>query len=53
MQDEAREIIPSIAYDRFKALDVEGAGRISEICVTLAGTLSPKAADIIRCGLQE
>jgi hypothetical protein len=53
MHGDGRAVIPNIAYDLFKGLDVEGAGRVSEMCITLEGTLSPKATDIIRRGLEE
>jgi len=49
MHGDASAMIPNIAYDLFKGLDVDSAGRVSEMCVTLEGTLSPKATDIIRC----
>ena len=49
MHGDASAMIPNIAYDLFKGLEVEGAGRVSEMCVTLEGTLSPKATNIVRC----
>jgi hypothetical protein len=49
MHGHTSAMIPNIAYDLFKSLDVEGARRISEMCVTLEGTLSPKATNIVRC----
>jgi hypothetical protein len=45
-------IIPSIAYVRFRGLDpdAEVVRRVCETCVTLGGTVSPKATNVVRYG---